>query len=162
MQRVVEHAGGAWAAAAVIVGVMHDPELFTRSRGFDAAYGLELLEVGGALARGRLVLREEHLQPFGIVHGGIYAAMAEGLASIATASVVLPQGSSASGMSNNTSFLRPLSSGTVHATAICKHSGRTTWVWEVEMADDGGRICALSRVTIAVRALPPDSQPALP
>jgi len=133
--------------------IEHDPDLFTRSRGFDAFYGLELLEVGAELARARLSLRQEHMQPFGILHGGIYAAMAEGLASIATASVVLAQGSSANGMSNHTSFLRPLASGSVHATAVRKHAGRTTWVWEVEMADDQGRLCAISRVTIAVRPL---------
>ena len=93
-------------------------------------------------------------QPFGIVHGGIYAAVAEGLASYATAKVVAPQGKVASGLSNQTSFLRPVSGGTIHAAAVRKHAGRTTWVWEVEMSDDQGRLCALSRMTIAIRDLP--------
>ena len=74
----------------------------------------------------------------GIVHGGIYAAIAEGLASYATVKVVLPQGKIASGMSNQASFLRPISGGTIHATAVRKHAGRTTWVWEVEMQRRSG------------------------
>ena len=57
-------------------------------------------------------------------------------------------------MSNLTSFLRPVTGGTIHAQATCKHAGRTTWVWEVEMTDDRRRLCATSRVTIAVRELP--------
>ena len=132
-----------------------DVDIFTRSRGFDAFYGLELLDIGPELARAQLVVRDDHKQPFGIVHGGIYAAIAEGLASIATVSVVMPAGKTAAGMSNQTSFLRPVSGGTIHATAVRKHAGRTSWVWEVEMSDDQGRLCALSRMTIAVRDPPP-------
>jgi 1,4-dihydroxy-2-naphthoyl-CoA hydrolase len=41
--------------------------------------------------------------------------------------------------------------GYVHATARRVHRGSTTWVWEVELTDDDGRLCALSRVTMAVR-----------
>lgn len=133
---------------------MPDPNPFTRSLGFDAFYGLELLEVGPEVARAQLTVRDEHKQPFGLVHGGVYAAIAEALASYSTTSVVLAQGSSASGMSNLTSFLRPVTEGTIHALATRKHAGRTTWVWEVEMRDDQQRLCATSRVTLAVRELP--------
>ena len=135
---------------------MTHPEAFMQSRGFDAFYGLELLELGPEVARARLAVRDEHKQPFGLVHGGVYAAIAEGLASYSTVSVVLPAGSVASGMSNSSSFLRPVTGGTINAHAVCKHAGRTTWVWEVEMHDDKGRLCAISRVTIAVRPLPDD------
>lgn len=132
---------------------MSDTDLFTTARGFDAFYGLEIVEVGPESARARLTVRDEHKQPFGIVHGGVYAAIAEGLASIATASTVLPQGRSAAGMSNQTSFLRPVTGGVIEAVATRKHGGRMTWVWEVEMTDSEGRLCALSRMTIAVRDL---------
>jgi uncharacterized protein (TIGR00369 family) len=54
-------------------------------------------------------------------------------------------------LSNQTSFLRPILEGTVHATARARHRGRTTWVWEVEITDDQERLCALVRMTIAVR-----------
>jgi uncharacterized protein (TIGR00369 family) len=57
-------------------------------------------------------------------------------------------------MANNTNFMRPILSGSVHAEARRRHAGSTTWIWDVEMSDDEGRLCALSRVTIAVRPAP--------
>ena len=94
------------------------------------------------------------LQPMGIVHGGVYATMAEGMTSEATFRAVYPDGNIAVGMSNQTSFLRPISSGTIHAEGRRRHKGRTTWVWDVDFTDDAGRLCALTRVTIAVRPIP--------
>jgi len=87
----------------------------------------------------------------GLVHGGVYASVAEALTSMATGMAVMGSGMTAQGLSNQTSFLRPITQGAVHATARAKHRGRTTWVWEVEFHDDQERLCALSRMTIAVR-----------
>jgi uncharacterized protein (TIGR00369 family) len=64
---------------------------------------------------------------------------------------VLGQGLTAMGMSNNTTFLRSITAGTIHAAGRPLHRGRTTWVWDVEIRDDDERLCATSRVTIAVR-----------
>jgi 1,4-dihydroxy-2-naphthoyl-CoA hydrolase len=119
--------------------------------GFDALYGLEVLELTPEFGRAQVRIREELKQPFGLVHGGVYAAIAESLASICTAVAVVPDGKTASGLSNQTSFLRPMLDGTIHAVAVRKHAGRTTWVWEVEHSDDQGRLCVLTRMTIAVR-----------
>ena len=124
------------------------------THGFDALIGLEFVEFGDGRARARVPVRDELKQPFGLVHGGVYAAVAESLASWATAVAVAPEGKLAVGLSNQTSFLRPITEGTVEALAICRHRGRTTWVWEVEIADDQGRLCTLTRMTIAVRERP--------
>ena len=133
---------------------MVSPDLLSLTSGFDALYGLELVELEPELGRARLLIREEHKQPLGVVHGGVYASIAEALASYATAAVVLADGVAPFGLSNQTSFLRPATEGTLHATAVRKHAGRTTWVWEIEIADDQGRLCALSRMTIALREQP--------
>jgi len=109
----------------------------------------DLIEVGLRTARLRVV--PGVCQPMGIVHGGIYAAIAESLASRGTADGVLELGKVPLGMANNTSFLRPVSEGTVHAEARAFHRGRTSWLWDVEMRNDDGKLCATSRVTIAVR-----------
>jgi uncharacterized protein (TIGR00369 family) len=90
------------------------------------------------------------------VHGGVYAAMAESLASVATAVAVREDDRVAMGQSNHTMFVRPILGGTVHAAARARHRGRTTWVWDVDFTDDDERACALSRVTIAVRPARPD------
>lgn len=133
---------------------MSTPDSFSELTGFDGLYGLEILDLAPELAHARLAVRDDHKQPWGIVHGGVYAAMAESITSWATAAVVVPEGKIASGMSNQTSFLRPVSAGTITATAVRKHAGRTTWVWEVELVDEQGRLCALSRMTIAIRDVP--------
>lgn len=119
--------------------------------GFDRLYGLELLECSDEQVRARVAVREEIKQPAGLVHGGVYASIAESMASLATAMAVLEQGDVAMGLSNSTSFLRPITAGTVHAHARRIHRGRTTWVWDVTFTDDRDRACAVTRMTIAVR-----------
>ena len=122
--------------------------------GFDELYGLELLEVHDDLVLAQVEVRDDLRQPFGLVHGGVLASIAETLASVGTAVVVIPEGNAAMGLSNSTSFLRPIVDGTIHARALRRHRGRTTWIWDVEMTDDDGRLCALTRMTIAVRPAP--------
>ena len=120
--------------------------------GFDALYGLKLTELDDRVVRGEVPVREQLKQPYGLVHGGVYASLAESLTSIATALAVASDGRQAMGQSNHTSFLRPITAGTIHATARARHRGRTTWLWDVEITDDEGRLCALTRMTVAVRA----------
>lgn len=130
-----------------------DP-LVPLDRTFDALIGLEYEVAGPELARGTVEVADHHKQPYGIVHGGVLAAIAESLASAATAAAVIPEGMIAVGLSNQTSFLRPVTGGTIHAEARRRHRGRTTWVWEVDLTDDEERLCAIVRMTIAVRPLP--------
>ena len=72
------------------------------------------------------------------------------------------EGKHRDGLSNQTSFLRPIIDGTIHAEARRRHRGRTTWVWEVEITDDDGRLCAIVRMTIAVRDAARRLTPAIP
>lgn len=125
-------------------------------RGFDRLYGLELVELSDTLVRAQVQVREEVCQPMGLVHGGVYASMAEAMASLATALAVLPEGNTALGLSNSTSFMRPVTAGTVHAQGTRVHRGRTTWIWDVAFSDDAGHTCALTRMTIAVRPVRPE------
>jgi 1,4-dihydroxy-2-naphthoyl-CoA hydrolase len=120
----------------------------------DAHLGFEIIEVKEDSARAQVPVTSRVLQPYGLVHGGVYAALAESLASLATAAAVWDDGKIAMGLSNATSFVRPATEGTVHASATCRHRGRTTWVWDVDMTDDEGRLCATTRVTMAVRPKP--------
>jgi uncharacterized protein (TIGR00369 family) len=120
-------------------------------RGLDLLIGLEMVEVSDSEVRARLPVRDELKQAAGLVHGGVYATVAESMASLATFLAVAGEGNTAVGLSNNTSFLRPITEGTLHAHATRLHRGRTTWVWDVRAADEEDRTCALTRVTIAVR-----------
>jgi 1,4-dihydroxy-2-naphthoyl-CoA hydrolase len=131
-------------------------------RGYDSLYGLEFLEVSEEHVRARVLVRDELKQPLGLVHGGVYASVAESVASLATAVTVVQEGNMATGMSNATNFLRPITDGYIHAHAKRLHRGRTTWIWDVSMSNDAGRICAITRMTIAVRPQPGAQGPGVP
>jgi 1,4-dihydroxy-2-naphthoyl-CoA hydrolase len=120
--------------------------------GFAEFIGTEWIDLDPDAARARIKVEDHHLQPFGVVHGGVYAALAESICSAATYEAVRENDEVALGMANSTTFLRPISGGHVNALARARQRGRTTWVWDVELSDDEGRPCALVRMTIAVRS----------
>jgi uncharacterized protein (TIGR00369 family) len=93
-------------------------------------------------ARARVLVTDALKQPLGLVHGGVFATIADALAVGAT-----PGARRA--LSNQASFLRPVTGGTIHALARRRHLGRTTAVWEVDIVDDAGRLCTIVRVTVA-------------
>jgi uncharacterized protein (TIGR00369 family) len=122
-------------------------------RGFAEEIGVEWIDLDPDGASARLEVRDFHLQPYGIVHGGVYASLAESLTSAATYNAVKDEGKIAMGQANDTAFLRPMSEGTVTATAVARHRGSTTWIWDVEMTDGKDRLIAITRMTIAVREM---------
>jgi len=117
--------------------------------------GLEYLDAGPEEVQARLEVTDEVRQPVGLVHGGVFASMAESMCSFATWLAVKDGGMAAMGQSNSATFIRPITQGHVHATARPRHRGRTTWVWDVEITDDEERLCALVRMTVAVRPVRP-------
>jgi 1,4-dihydroxy-2-naphthoyl-CoA hydrolase len=123
----------------------------TQPSGFAELIGIEWIDLDPEAARARIKVEDHHLQPFGIVHGGVYAALAESLCSAATYEAVREKDEVALGMANNAAFLRPITEGHVNALARARQRGRTVWVWDVELSDDEGRPCALVRMTAAVR-----------
>ena len=124
----------------------------TEGEGFAGLAGVEFLDGEGEDgARGRVAVCEHHLQPHGVVHGGVYATLSESVCSHATAGAVSADGMVAIGQANQTTFLRPITGGHVNAEARVQHRGRTTWVWAVELTDDEGRLCALTQMTVAIR-----------
>lgn len=118
---------------------------------FDSTIGLEVLDASAERVVARIPVSAGLLQPFGVVHGGVYCSIAESLASIGTWLGVRDDGKIALGLSNQTSFLRPARDGDLSGEAVVVHAGRTTWVWDVSIRDVDGRLLAVSRMTIAVR-----------
>ena len=118
---------------------------------FDSLYGLELVDASADRVRAQVAVTDRVKQPFGLTHGGVFATIAETLSSIGTLLGVSDSGNVAVGMSNHTTFLRPVREGVIHAEARPRHRGRSAWIWDVDASDDEGRLCAVSRVTIAVR-----------
>lgn len=118
------------------------------------AIGLAYQEIGAELVRATVPVAPIVQQPAGLVHGGVYSLIAEGITSHATGRVVRADGNVAFGQSSTTTLVRPISEGTIHAVGRRRHAGRTTWIWDVEITDDDERLCAMIRMTIAVRPQP--------
>jgi 1,4-dihydroxy-2-naphthoyl-CoA hydrolase len=116
-------------------------------RSFDARYGLEYVEP----TRGRVTIGPEHLGADGTVRSGVYAAIAESLASTGTAVEVVPQGLIPSGLSNSTHVVGEAREGVLEAQARCRARGAGEWLWDVEIGPQGGVATAVATVTIAVR-----------
>ena len=116
-------------------------------RSFDAAYGLEYLEP----ARGRLAVRAELLGDDGTVRSGVYAAMAESLASTGTAVEVVPRGLIPFGLNNSTQVVAEARDGVLEGVARCRARGPAEWLWDVEIGPLGGPPSAIASVVIAVR-----------
>jgi uncharacterized protein (TIGR00369 family) len=90
-------------------------------------------------------------QPYGMLHGGATAALCETIASFGTAFLVGPT-RRVVGIELNINHIRSVKEGTVTATGIPLHVGRSTAVWNMEVRDDQDRLVAVSRLTLAIRA----------
>ena len=117
--------------------------------GFDKDLGLTYLEMGPDGGRAELQIQEKLLQPWGIVHGGVYCAIIESLASI-SAQVWLSEhdGGTVVGVNNNTDFLRAISSGTVTAVSTPVHRGRSQQLWLITITDEKDRVVARGQVRL--------------
>jgi acyl-coenzyme A thioesterase PaaI-like protein len=114
---------------------------------FDAHLGHEFLSP----TTSRITLRAAHLGPDGTVRSGVYAAVAESLASTGTAVEVVPHGFFPSGLSNSTHVVGDAREGVLEAVAHCRARGELEWLWLVEIGPPGGTPTAIATVAIAVR-----------
>lgn len=121
---------------------------------FDALIGTEWLDDDPDRARARIPIRDDLRQPVGLLHGGVISTLVESVCSRATALAVLGDGMAAMGQSISVSFIRPIVAGHAEVQAKARHRGRTTWVWDAEVLDADGKLCALAQMTIAVRPNP--------
>jgi uncharacterized protein (TIGR00369 family) len=126
---------------------------------FEGFLDLDWLELTPESAHVRFKVRENLKQPLGLLHGGIYAAVAETVASVATVNNVWRDGFIGSGLSNYASFLRPVTGGTLDVFAKLRGHDDREWTWGHEFRDEQGRLCALVDVTIAVRPAPTAPEP---
>jgi uncharacterized protein (TIGR00369 family) len=113
--------------------------------------GIEFLEVGDDFIRARVPVDTRTRQPYGLLHGGVSVVLAETLGSCGAA-FSCPPGHRAVGLDINANHLRGATSGWVTAVTRPVHIGRTTQVWQIDLADDEGRPTCVSRITMAILA----------
>ncbi|WP_076482164.1 PaaI family thioesterase [Williamsia sterculiae] len=120
------------------------------STGLDETLGLELVSASGDGSRATIEIGPRHLQPFGIVHGGVYCAVVESLASISAAVWLRETGVDGLvvGVNNNTDFLKSVRGGRLTATSRPVHRGRRQQLWNVDIVDVDDRLVAQGRVRL--------------
>jgi len=120
-----------------------------RGKGFDNELGVEYIELTTDGGRARLKITDKLLQPWGIVHGGVYCSIVEGLASLPGQLWLNDNGGGhVVGVNNNTDFLRAISAGTVTAASTPIHRGRRQQLWLITIADDNDRVVARGQVRL--------------
>jgi 1,4-dihydroxy-2-naphthoyl-CoA hydrolase len=117
--------------------------------GWLQAMGVTITRATQDEVRAELTVGPEHLQGYGIVHGGVHCGLIESLASIGAALFALPRDQSVVGLENNTSFVRAVRAGAkLHAVSTPITRGRRTQVWEARVLDDQERLVATGRVRL--------------
>lgn len=117
--------------------------------GFNAMIGLQFADFGPDGGSAQVLLNERHHQPWGTVHGGLYCAIVETVASISgTVWLEAQGGGSCVGINNNTDFLRAVSAGLITAASTPIHRGRRQQLWLVEITDEDGRLLARGQVRL--------------
>lgn len=123
-------------------------ELASHRSPFDDLVGLRLSAASGERVAASLTVRDDLLQPHGLVHGGVYATVIEGAAAVG-ANLWLGEDAVAVGVSNHTDFLRSVREGelAVHATPLQR--GRRLQLWQVRVTDEADRLAAYGTVKLA-------------
>ncbi|HTV21767.1 MAG TPA: PaaI family thioesterase [Polyangiaceae bacterium] len=119
----------------------------TAQLGWIAALGLELVEVTADSVVAHWDIDARHLQPQGIVHGGVYASVVETCCSVGAAAAA-PAGKVVVGVENHTSFIRAVREGRLSARAVPLHAGRRAQLWECNISDAAGRLIATGRLRV--------------
>ena len=117
--------------------------------GWLRAMGVTITSATQDEVRAELTVGPEHLQSYGIVHGGVHCGVIESLASIGAALFAFPRGQSVVGLENTTSFVRAVRAGArLRAVATPITRGRRTQVWEARVLDDEEKLVASGRVRL--------------
>jgi 1,4-dihydroxy-2-naphthoyl-CoA hydrolase len=116
--------------------------------GWNTAMGLRFTKVTEDECIGELVIQPIHLQPYGIVHGGVHCGIIEAACSTGAAVVGLARKQSVVGLDNSTSFVTAVRGGTLHVHATPVTRGRKTQLWQAVVTNDEGRTCATGRVRL--------------
>lgn len=117
--------------------------------GWVSAMGMTITHATKDEVRCELTIGQQHLQGYGIVHGGVHCGIIETLSSMGAYLFARERGQHVVGLENNTSFIRAVRAGAkLHAVAKPITRGRQTQVWQAEVLDAEERLVATGRVRL--------------
>ena len=116
-----------------------------------AFLGMEFTEIGPDYLRMMMPVNDRTRQPYGLLHGGASAALAETVGSVASSLIIDPEKQFCVGLDINANHVRGIKEGYVHAIARPLHLGSTTHVWDIKICDEHNKLVCISRLTVAIR-----------
>jgi len=117
--------------------------------GWVQAMGMTITHATKDEVRAELTVGQQHLQGYGIVHGGVHCGIIETLSSMGAYLFAREMGKQVVGLENNTSFIRAVRAGAkLHAVARPVTRGRQTQVWQAQVLDEEERVVATGRVRL--------------
>ena len=117
--------------------------------GWVSAMGMTITHATRDEVRAELTIGTQHLQGYGIVHGGVHCGIIETLSSMGAYLFARERGQHVVGLENNTSFIRAVRTGAkLHAVATPVTRGRQTQVWQAQVLDEDERLVATGRVRL--------------
>jgi 1,4-dihydroxy-2-naphthoyl-CoA hydrolase len=121
---------------------------------FMQSMGLTFDTIAGDRVTAHLDVGADQHTPWGVVHGGVFAAVVESVASVGASVAVADRGMYAVGLNNSTDFLRPVTSAHLDVLGIPIQQGRTQQLWLVTMAHPGGKDVARGQLRLQNVPLP--------
>lgn len=112
--------------------------------------GMQFSEIGPDYLKLTMPVNGRTKQPYGLLHGGASAALAETAGSVASAMVVDLEKFSCVGLEINANHVRGVRDGIVTATCMPLHLGRQTHVWDIKIHDEQQRLVCVSRLTVSI------------
>jgi 1,4-dihydroxy-2-naphthoyl-CoA hydrolase len=140
------------------MAIWYDPQMSLEkirnmSHGTMAEYiGIEITELGENYLKGRMPVDHRTCQPFGVLHGGASATLAETLGSIGSFCVLNPELNFCVGLEINANHVRSVSAGFVYGTATPLHLGGSTHIWDIRILNQEEKLVCVGRLTVAVLA----------
>ncbi|MFI5171119.1 MAG: hotdog fold thioesterase [Chitinophagales bacterium] len=116
--------------------------------------GIEFTEISDDQLTAKMPVDHRTNQPYGLLHGGASAVLAETLGSIASALVIDHEKFIALGIEINANHIRSARSGFVHGICRPVNLGNTLHVWEIKIIDDNNKLICVSRLTVIIKNRP--------
>jgi 1,4-dihydroxy-2-naphthoyl-CoA hydrolase len=112
--------------------------------------GIEFTGIGTDYLEATLPVDARTIQPMGVLHGGANVVLAETLGSVAASLTIDLEKQYCVGLEINANHLKSVKEGKVKGTARPLHVGRSTQVWEIQIVNEAGQLCCVSRITMAI------------
>ena len=126
-------------------------DIFLLGKGTMGEYiGIEWIDLGPDYLKARMPVDHRTIQPYGLLHGGASAALAETIGSVASALVIDQEKFICVGLEINANHIRGVREGFVTGTGIPLHLGKSTHVWDIKILDEKEKLVCVSRLTVAV------------